>query len=214
MATARTGVENLPLEITVNDALTVGWTVRRRRVHRRGCQYEYITAAVAAGVRPTSGGSSPAPGLTIMAECVMRASPIPITVDRDRSAPAVHGICGNLLLRSRAGREEVIDERPRAICAWGTISPAFSGSAGAKVAVITAKDKAAQALRPPHERHLLLLRKGRPGPLAENGMRTCSPASACPSRRSQARALGIHLRRRVKLMERERPTSCTCPRTD
>ena len=105
-----------------------------------GCQYEYITAAVAAGAAPFfSGGSSPAPGLAIMAECVMPSFTNPNNLSIVTGVPpAVHGICGNYFYDPERS-EEVMMNDPRYLRV-GTILAAFA-DAGAKVAVITAKDK-------------------------------------------------------------------------
>jgi len=139
MATACTGVENLPLEITVNDR-TYRWMDRPLVVVCiDGCQYEYITAAVAAGVAPFLGRLISGAGTSIMAECVMPSFTNPNNLSIVTGVPpAVHGICGNYFYDPERS-EEVMMNDPRYLRV-GTILAAFS-EAGAKVAVITAKDK-------------------------------------------------------------------------
>ena len=105
--------------------------------------------------------------------------------------PAVHGIAGNYFY-DRGDRRGSDDERCRVSCAPPTIMQAFH-DAGAKVAVVTAKDKLRTLLgngldmstRP---RHRLLVREGRQGePARERHRRRARRSSACRCRRSTPR---------------------------
>lgn len=104
-----------------------------------GCQYEYITAAVAAGAAPYLSRLLAGAGTSFMADCVMPSFTNPNNLSIVTGVPpSVHGICGNYFFDPERG-EEVMMNDPRHLRA-GTILAAFS-AAGAKVAVITAKDK-------------------------------------------------------------------------
>ena len=104
-----------------------------------GCQFEYITAAVAAGCAPFLARLLGGAGTCLMGECVMPSFTNPNNLSIVTGVPpSVHGICGNYFLDPES-REEVMMNEPRYLRA-GTILAAFA-DAGAKVAVITAKDK-------------------------------------------------------------------------
>ena len=104
-----------------------------------GCQYEYITAAVAAGVAPYFGRLLKGAGTSFTADCVMPSFTNPNNLSIVTGVPpAVHGICGNYFFDAERG-EEVMMNDPKHLRV-GTLLAAFS-RAGAKVAVITAKDK-------------------------------------------------------------------------
>src|SRR5476649_2054018 len=104
-----------------------------------GCQFEYITAAVAAGAAPYLGRLLAGAGTCFMADCVMPSFTNPNNLSIVTGVPpSVHGICGNYFFDPERG-EEVMMNDPRYLRV-GTILAAFA-AAGAKVAVITAKDK-------------------------------------------------------------------------
>ena len=104
-----------------------------------GCQHEYITAAVAAGAAPFLGRLLAGAGTIFTADCVMPSFTNPNNLSIVTGVPpSVHGICGNYFFDPDSG-EEVMMNDPRYLRV-GTILAAFS-AAGAKVAVITAKDK-------------------------------------------------------------------------
>src|SRR5450759_2429981 len=81
--------------------------------------------------------------------------------------PAVHGICGNYFFNSERG-EEVMMNDPRHLRV-GTIFAAFS-QAGAKVAVITAKDKLRKLLGHGMQGICFSSEKADQVTLAENGI--------------------------------------------
>src|ERR1700728_3915832 len=104
-----------------------------------GCQNEYITAAVAAGAAPFLGGLLAGGGTCFMADCVMPSFTNPNNLSIVTGVPpSVHGICGNSFFHPASGEEVMMNDPPHLRA--GTILAAFA-EAGAKVAVITAKDK-------------------------------------------------------------------------
>lgn len=103
-----------------------------------GCEYDYLTAAVAAGVAPCLAGMLEA-GSSFLADSVVPTFTNPNNLSIVTGVPpAVHGICGNYFFDAALG-EEVMMNDPRYLRA-GTLLAAFA-EAGAKVAVVTAKDK-------------------------------------------------------------------------
>ena len=104
-----------------------------------GCEPDYINQAIAAGARavPRVAARAAAPASPPTAWC--RRSPIPNNLSIVTGAPpSVHGICGNYFWDRDAGAEVMMND-PKYLRA-GTILAAFA-DAGAKVAVVTAKDK-------------------------------------------------------------------------
>ncbi len=103
-----------------------------------GCEYDYLTEAAAAGVAPFIAGLL-AGGSAFKADCVVPSftNPNNLSIVTGRP-PAVHGICGNYFFDREKG-EEVMMNDPAYLRA-PTVLAGFS-EAGARVAVITAKDK-------------------------------------------------------------------------
>lgn len=103
-----------------------------------GCEPAYFDEAVAAGVMPNLKNIM-ARGTVRTAHCVVPSftNPNNMSIATGRP-PAVHGICGNFLYDPDTG-EEVMMNDPRFLRA-PTIFKAFF-DAGAKVAIVTAKDK-------------------------------------------------------------------------
>ncbi|MDQ6680060.1 MAG: phosphonoacetate hydrolase [Pseudomonadota bacterium] len=103
-----------------------------------GCEADYINQAVQAGVAPylaqmCTGGTS------LLGDCVVPSFTNPNNLSIVTGVPpALHGICGNYFY-DREADEEVMMNDARYLRAE-TILAGFS-NAGAKVAVITAKDK-------------------------------------------------------------------------
>jgi phosphonoacetate hydrolase len=103
-----------------------------------GCEPDYINQAVAAGVAPFL-ASLDARGTCLTADCVVPSFTNPNNVSIVTGAPpSVHGICGNFFWDREAGAEVMMNDA-RYLRA-GTILAAFA-AAGAKIAVVTAKDK-------------------------------------------------------------------------
>ena len=133
-----------------------------------GCQYEYITEAVDAGAAPFLGKLLAGAGSRFTADCVMPSFTNPNNLSIVTGVPpSVHGICGNYFFDPERG-EEVMMNDPRHLRA-GTILAAFS-AAGAKVAVITAKDKLRKLLGHQMKGICFSSEKADQVTLAENGI--------------------------------------------
>lgn len=103
-----------------------------------GCEQEYINQAIQAGVAPFLKKIA-AQGTTWSGDCVVPSFTNPNNLSIVTGVPpAVHGICGNYFLDREANQEVMMNDAK--YLRAGTLFAAFS-DAGAKVAVITAKDK-------------------------------------------------------------------------
>jgi phosphonoacetate hydrolase len=103
-----------------------------------GCEPDYVSRAVQAGVAPWSGDVT-AKGTALVVDAVVPTFTNPNNLSIVTGAPpSVHGICGNYFY-DRESDAEVMMNDPRYLRA-DTILAAFS-RAGASVAVVTAKDK-------------------------------------------------------------------------
>ena len=103
-----------------------------------GCEPDYLTRAMDAGAMPYLAAAL-ATGTWATGDCVIPSFTNPNNLSIVTGAPpSVHGICGNYFYDRLAGVEVMMND-PRYLRA-GTILAAFA-DAGAKVAVITAKDK-------------------------------------------------------------------------
>jgi phosphonoacetate hydrolase len=103
-----------------------------------GCEFDYIHKAVAAGVAPFL-GSMLSSGAAFEADCVVPSFTNPNNLSIVTGvSPAVHGICGNYFYDREADAEVMMND-PKYLKV-GTILASF-GAAGARVAVVTAKDK-------------------------------------------------------------------------
>ncbi len=103
-----------------------------------GCEPDYITQAVIAGVAPTLARFCEK-GSSLNAECAMPSFTNPNNLSIVTGAPpSVHGICGNYFLDPERGEEVMMNEPHYLRC--DTLLARFAEAGGA-VAVITAKDK-------------------------------------------------------------------------
>ncbi|MDP9606706.1 UNVERIFIED_ORG: phosphonoacetate hydrolase [Variovorax paradoxus] len=103
-----------------------------------GCEPAYLDAAIAAGVAPYIERMRKT-GADLLADCVVPSFTNPNNLSIVTGAPpAVHGICGNYFFDRELGQEVMMND-PKYLRA-GTALAAFA-DAGAKVAVVTAKDK-------------------------------------------------------------------------
>jgi phosphonoacetate hydrolase len=103
-----------------------------------GCEFDYIHKSVAAGVAPYLGRML-ASGAAFEADCVVPSFTNPNNLSIVTGVPpSVHGICGNYFYDREADAEVMMND-PKYLRV-GTILAAFA-AAGAKVAVVTAKDK-------------------------------------------------------------------------
>jgi phosphonoacetate hydrolase len=103
-----------------------------------GCEYDYLTEAAKSGSAPYI-AKLLASGSAFKGACVVPSFTNPNNLSIVTGVPpAVHGICGNFFYDREADAEVMMND-PKYIRA-GTVLAAFS-DAGAKVAVVTAKDK-------------------------------------------------------------------------
>jgi phosphonoacetate hydrolase len=103
-----------------------------------GCEYDYLTEAARAGAAPFIARLL-AEGTAFKGDCVVPSFTNPNNLSIVTGAPpSVHGICGNYFYDREADAEVMMND-PKYL-RTGTILAAFA-DAGAKVAVVTAKDK-------------------------------------------------------------------------
>lgn len=103
-----------------------------------GCEYDYLTEAARAGVAPFIARLL-ASGSAFKGDCVVPSFTNPNNLSIVTGVPpSVHGICGNYFYDRDADAEVMMND-PKYLRA-GTILAAMSET-GAKVAVVTAKDK-------------------------------------------------------------------------
>lgn len=103
-----------------------------------GSEPAYIEQAVAAGVMPYM-AEMLRRGADLRADCVVPSFTNPNNLSIVTGVPpAVHGICGNYFLDPDTGAEVMMNDPAFLRC--GTLLAAFA-EAGARVAVVTAKDK-------------------------------------------------------------------------
>ena len=103
-----------------------------------GCEPDYINQAIEAGAAPFLAGLN-GNGTCLTADCIVPSFTNPNNLSIVTGVPpSVHGICGNYFWDREANAEVMMND-PRYLRA-GTILAAFAQD-GAKVAVVTAKDK-------------------------------------------------------------------------
>jgi len=103
-----------------------------------GCEYDYITEAVKAGVAPWFAGVLES-GTARLGDAVVPTFTNPNNLSIVTGVPpSVHGICGNFFYDREADAEVMMNDPRYLRC--GTVLAAFA-AAGARVAVVTAKDK-------------------------------------------------------------------------
>ncbi len=203
----------MPTNITVNGR-TYRWMDRPLVVICvDGCQYEYITAAVAAGAAPYLGRLLAGAGTCFIADCVMPSFTNPNNLSIVTGVPpSVHGICGNYFFDAERG-EEVMMNDPRYLRV-GTILAAFS-QAGAKVAVITAKDKLRKLLGHRMKGICFSSERADQVTLDENGIENVLDRVGMPLPSVYSAALSEFIFvAGVKLMEKERPDLMYLSTTD
>ena len=124
--------------VTVNDR-TYPWPkVPAIAICLDGCEPEYLEVAIKAGLMPTLKRIR-ATGTDRLAHSVIPSftNPNNLSIATGRP-PSVHGICGNYLYEPETGREVMMNDVR--FLRVPTVFAAFY-NAGAKVAVVTAKDK-------------------------------------------------------------------------
>ena len=203
----------MPTDLTVNGR-AYRWMVRPLVVVCvDGCQFEYITAAVTAGAAPYLGRLLGGAGTSVIADCVMPSFTNPNNLSIVTGVPpSVHGICGNYFFDPERG-EEVMMNDPR-LLRVGTILAAFS-QAGAKVAVITAKDKLRKLLGHRMKGICFSSERADQVTLAENGIENVVGRVGMPVPSVYSAELSEFVFvAGVKLMERERPDLMYLSTTD
>jgi phosphonoacetate hydrolase len=178
-----------------------------------GCQFEYIAAAIAAGAAPFMGRLLAGAGTCFIADCVMPSFTNPNNLSIITGVPpSVHGICGNYFFDPER-REEVMMNDPKFLRV-GTILAAFS-KAGARVAVITAKDKLRKLLGHRMTGICFSSEKADQATLAENGIENVLGRVGMPLPSVYSAQLSEFVFvAGVKLMERERPDLMYLSTTD
>ena len=178
-----------------------------------GSQFEYISAAVAAGRAPFLARILAGEGTCLLAECVMPSFTNPNNLSIVTGVPpAVHGISGNYFYDPQTG-EEVMMNDPRHLRA-GTILAALA-DAGAKVAVITAKDKLRKLLGHNMKGICFSSEKADEVTMAENGIENIVERVGMPVPSVYSAELSEFIfTAGVKLMEQERPDVMYLSTTD
>src|SRR5271170_908264 len=205
--------QNMAADINVNGR-SYGWMDHPVvAVCVDGCEFDYITAAVAAGVAPFLARLLAGEGTCFIGDCVIPSFTNPNNLSIVTGAPpAVHGICGNYFFDRERG-EEVMMNDPRYL-RCGTILAAFS-NAGAKVAVITAKDKLRRLLGYKMKGICFSSEKADQVTLAENGIANILERVGMPVPSVYSAALSEFVFvAGVRLMERERPDLMYLSTTD
>ncbi|CAM2139828.1 Phosphonoacetate hydrolase [Pararobbsia alpina] len=136
-----------------------------------GCEYDYLEAAVAAGVAPFI-GKMLASGTALKGDCVIPSFTNPNNLSIVCGVPpSIHGICGNYFWDPAAndGKGAEVMMNDPAYLRAGTILAA-AAQAGAKVAVVTAKDKLRRLLGWQLEGICFSAEKADKATLAENGI--------------------------------------------
>lgn len=203
----------MPTHLTVNDRTYRWMDAPLVIVCVDGCEFDYITAAVSAGVAPFLGRLLAGAGTAFTADCVMPSFTNPNNISIVTGVPpAVHGICGNYFFDPQRG-EEVMMNDPH-LLRVGTILAAFS-AAGAKVAVITAKDKLRKLLGHQMQGICFSSEKADQVSLAENGIDNVLSRVGMPLPSVYSAELSEFVFvAGVKLMERERPDIMYLSTTD
>jgi phosphonoacetate hydrolase len=178
-----------------------------------GSQFEYITSAVKAGVAPFLARLLQGAGTVLTADCVMPSFTNPNNLSIVTGVPpSVHGICGNYFFDPDR-KEEVMMNDPRFLRA-GTILAAFS-AAGAKVVVITAKDKLRKLLGNEMRGICFSSEKADQVTMAENGIEKVLERVGMPVPSVYSAALSEFVFvAGVRIMERERPDMMYLSTTD
>ncbi len=178
-----------------------------------GCQFEYITAAVSAGVAPFLGRLLQGAGTVLTADCVMPSFTNPNNLSIVTGAPpSVHGICGNYFFDPERQQEVMMNDAQ--YLRAGTILAAYA-TAGAKVVVITAKDKLRKLLGKGMRGICFSSEKADSVSMAENGIEKVLDLVGMPVPSVYSAALSEFVFvAGVRLMERDRPDLMYLSTTD
>ena len=177
-----------------------------------GCEEAYLHEAVNAGVAPFI-GKMLAGGGAFHANCVIPSFTNPNNISIVTGVPpAIHGICGNFLYDRESGHEVLMND-PKWLRA-PTLLASFA-AAGAKVAVITAKDKLRRLLGYQLDGICFSAEKADEATLAEHGIENVLSLVGMPLPNVYSAALSEFVfAAGVKLMATQRPDILYLSTTD
>jgi phosphonoacetate hydrolase len=177
-----------------------------------GCEPDYLTQAIAAGRAPYL-ASLRERGTCLTADCVVPSFTNPNNLSIVTGVPpAVHGICGNYFW-DRDAQAEVMMNDPKYLRS-GTILAALA-DAGAKVAVVTAKDKLRALLGHGMRGICFSSEKADRTTLEANGIADATALTGMPVPPVYSAALSEFVfAAGVRLLERERPDVMYLSTTD
>ena len=177
-----------------------------------GCEYAYIEKAVEAGVAPFLKRMLEQ-GAAFKGDCVVPSFTNPNNLSIVTGAPpSVHGICGNYFLDPATGNEVMMND-PRYLRA-PTLLAKFA-AAGARVAVVTAKDKLRSLLGHELDGICFSAEKSDQATLRQNGIENVNALVGMPVPSVYSAELSEFVfAAGVKLLERERPDLMYLSTTD
>jgi len=177
-----------------------------------GCEPDYISQAIEAGAAPFLGGLN-GRGTCLTADCVVPSFTNPNNLSIvTGTPPSVHGICGNYFWDAEAGAEVMMNDAK--YLRAGTILAAFA-AAGAKAAVVTAKDKLRSLLGHKLAGICFSSEKAQEATLAVNGIDDVVSLVGMPVPSVYSAALSEFVfAAGIKLMARERPDIMYLSTTD
>jgi phosphonoacetate hydrolase len=177
-----------------------------------GCEPDYISQAIEAGAAPFLGGLN-GRGTCLTADCVVPSFTNPNNLSIvTGTPPSVHGICGNYFWDAEAGAEVMMNDAK--YLRAGTILAAFA-AAGAKAAVVTAKDKLRSLLGHKLAGICFSSEKANEATLAANGIDDVVSLVGMPVPSVYSAALSEFVfAAGIKLMARERPDIMYLSTTD
>ena len=177
-----------------------------------GCEVDYLRQAAAAGCTPYLAGLL-GDGTAFEGDCVVPTFTNPNNLSIVTGVPpAVHGICGNYFYDREANAEVMMND-PRYLRA-GTVLAAFA-DAGARVAVVTAKDKLRTLLGHRLQGICFSAEKAAAATLAENGIEDVVGLVGRPVPSVYSAALSEFVfAAGVKLMQTRRPDLMYLSTTD
>jgi phosphonoacetate hydrolase len=177
-----------------------------------GCEPDYISQAIEAGAAPFLGGLN-GRGTCLTADCVVPSFTNPNNLSIvTGTPPSVHGICGNYFWDAEAGAEVMMNDAK--YLRAGTILAAFA-AAGAKAAVVTAKDKLRSLLGHKLAGICFSSEKANEATLAANGIDDVVSMVGMPVPSVYSAALSEFVfAAGIKLMARERPDIMYLSTTD
>ncbi len=177
-----------------------------------GCEPDYLNQAIVAGSAPWMAGLG-GRGTCLTADCVVPSFTNPNNLSIvTGTPPSVHGIAGNYFYDAEA-RAEVMMNDPKYLRV-GTILAAFADE-GAKVAVVTAKDKLRTLLGHRMRGICFSAEKADHATLAENGLDDAMALTGMPLPSVYSAELSeFVLAAGCALQERERPDLMYLSTTD